>query len=71
MERLAEILGVSREETVAIGDGYNDVPMLEGVGLSIAMGNAPDDIKRICKAVTDDNNHDGVAKAIEQYILCE
>jgi hydroxymethylpyrimidine pyrophosphatase-like HAD family hydrolase len=45
--------------------------MLEGVGLSIAMGNAPDDIKRICKAVTDDNNHDGVAKAIERYILSD
>jgi Cof subfamily protein (haloacid dehalogenase superfamily) len=69
MERLAEILGVSREETVAIGDGYNDVPMLEGAGLSIAMGNAPDDIKALCKAVTDDNNNDGVAKAIERYIL--
>ena len=69
MERLAEILGVSREETVAIGDGYNDVPMLEGAGLSIAMGNAPDDIKALCVAVTDDNNNDGVAKAIERYIL--
>ena len=69
MERLAEILGVSREETVAIGDGYNDVPMLEGAGLSIAMGNAPDDIKASCNAVTEDNNNDGVAKAIERYIL--
>ena len=69
MEKLAEILGVSREEIVAIGDGYNDVPMLEGAGLSIAMGNAPDDIKAMCHKVTLDNNSDGVAYAIEEYIL--
>jgi hydroxymethylpyrimidine pyrophosphatase-like HAD family hydrolase len=43
--------------------------MLEGAGLSIAMGNAPDDIKASCNAVTEDNNNDGVAKAIERYIL--
>ena len=69
MERLCDLIGVTKEETVAIGDGYNDVPMLEGAGLSIAMGNAPDDIKALCVAVTDDNNNDGVAKAIERYIL--
>ncbi|MBO5654834.1 MAG: HAD hydrolase family protein [Clostridia bacterium] len=69
IEKLAEILGVSRAETVAIGDGYNDVPMLEGAGLSIAMGNAPDDIKAMCHKVTLDNNSDGVAYAIEEYIL--
>ena len=69
MEKLADMLGVSRAETVAIGDGYNDVPMLEGAGLSIAMGNAPDDIKAMCHKVTLDNNSDGVAYAIEEYIL--
>ena len=69
MEKLAYILGVKIEETVAIGDGYNDIPMLEGAGLSIAMGNAPEDIKSMCQKVTLDNNSDGVAYAIEEYIL--
>lgn len=69
MERLADMLGVKREETVAIGDGYNDIPMLEGAGLSIAMGNAPHDIKEICHKVTLDNNSDGVAYAIDNYIF--
>ena len=71
IESLCGLLGISKEETVAIGDGYNDVPMFEGVGLSIAMGNAPDEIKSMCHKVTLDNNSNGVAKAIEQYILGE
>ena len=69
MERLCDLIGVTKEETVAIGDGYNDVPMLQGAGLSIAMGNAPDDIKSMCDKVTLDNNSDGVAYAINEFIL--
>ena len=69
MERMCDLIGVTKEETVAIGDGYNDVPMLQGAGLSIVMGNAPDDIKSMCDKVTLDNNSDGVAYAINEFIL--
>ena len=43
--------------------------MIEAAGLGVAMGNATDDIREIADVTTDDNNHDGVAAAIEKYVL--
>ncbi len=57
--------GLKKEEIVAIGDNYNDQSMLELAGLGVAMGNAPDEIKAMAGYVTDTNNNDGVAKALE------
>ena len=54
----------SMQETMAIGDNYNDVSMFKRVGLSVAMGNAPIDIQRLCDEVTETNEEHGVAKAI-------
>jgi len=61
--------GIDASEMIAVGDGYNDVSMLEYAGLGVAMGNAPEDIKNICQAVTLSNNEDGVARVIERYFL--
>lgn len=69
MEKLCELLGILKDETVAIGDGLNDIPMLEYAGLGIAMGNAADEVKTIAKKVVSDNDSDGVAEAIESFIL--
>ena len=65
LEKIGLRLGVAREETAAIGDGYNDLPMLRYAGLSIAMGNAPDAVKAACSHVTLGNGEDGVAAWIE------
>ncbi|MFD9626197.1 Cof-type HAD-IIB family hydrolase [Peribacillus muralis] len=54
----------SMQETMAIGDNYNDVSMFERVGLSVAMGNAPLDIQKLCDEVTGKNDESGVAQAI-------
>ncbi|MEY8735196.1 Cof-type HAD-IIB family hydrolase [Peribacillus frigoritolerans] len=54
----------SMQETMAIGDNYNDVSMFERVGLSVAMGNAPLEIKNLCDEVTGKNDESGVAEAI-------
>lgn len=62
-------LGIEMRETVAIGDSWNDVPLLEAAGFAIAMGSAPDEVKAVCDAVVGDFAHDGVAQAIEKYIL--
>lgn len=67
IEQLIQHLGIPREETIAIGDGYNDIPMLEYAGLGIAMGNACDAVNAAADAVTDTNDNDGVAKALIQY----
>jgi len=67
IEQLIRHLGIPREETIAIGDGYNDIPMLTYAGLGIAMGNACDASKAVANAVTDTNDNDGVAKALIRY----
>lgn len=66
---LADILGVPHEQTMACGDGYNDKPMLEKVGFSVAMENAEPEMKEICDFITKTNNEDGVAYAIETFVL--
>ena len=60
---------IQQDEVMAIGDGENDVEMLEFAGLGIAMENAKEEVKRFANDVTTSNNHDGVANAIEKYIL--
>lgn len=54
---------------MTIGDNFNDCAMLEYAGFSVAMGDAPEEVKAITSAVTDDVENDGVAKAIAKYIL--
>jgi Cof subfamily protein (haloacid dehalogenase superfamily) len=61
LKTLAGMLGISREEIIAIGDGYNDLPMIEYAGLGVAMGNAPEDLKSRADCVTLSNDEDGVA----------
>lgn len=67
--KLGEKLGIRREEIMACGDGMNDYAMLETVGFAVAMGNAVPPLKEIADYITETNEEDGVAKAIEQYVL--
>ena len=64
---LCEFLGVDLSETIAVGDGLNDLEILQTAGLAVAMGNAKDEIKDIADYVTADNEHDGVAEVIEKF----
>lgn len=67
---LCELLGVSPEETMAMGDGGNDVEMLEFAGCSIAPANAGDLIRKTARYTTHaTNNESAVAEAINQFIL--
>ena len=63
--------GILPEEVIAIGNGVADVNMLQLVGLGIAMGNAPDSVKRCVDYATLSNEEDGVAVAVEKAILAE
>jgi Cof subfamily protein (haloacid dehalogenase superfamily) len=67
--KLTERLEVSISQTAAIGDNFNDSFMLKTVGLGIAMGNAPEEVKQIADKVTRNNNEAGVAYAIHRYLL--
>ena len=66
---VAERLGVSVAETVAIGDSWNDAPLLRAAGFAIAMGSSPPELREIADAIVGDITHDGVAEAIEKYVL--
>ena len=66
---IAKRCGIRTDEAAAIGDACNDLPMLKETGFGIAMGNAAEEVKENVDAITDDNEHDGVAKAIEEYVL--
>ena len=66
---LARHLGIAREQTAAFGDGLNDVPMLNMAGIGVAMANAPMEIQALADCVTDTCDADGVAKAIEEWLV--
>ena len=68
---LGEILGISREEIMAFGDGDNDIAMLREVGFGVAMENADEEVKAVADYVTGSNDEDGVAKAIARFVLGE
>ena len=69
LQKLASMLDISMERVAAIGDNFNDVYMLQEAGLGIAMGNAPDEVKKLADAVTETNDNLGVAKAVRKYLL--
>lgn len=66
---LAEAMGVSGQEVMAFGDNTNDMQMLSCAGWGVAMGNAVSELKEMAKLVADDCQSDGLARAIEEYVL--
>lgn len=66
---MSKYLGIPKEDIMAIGDSENDIEMLKEAGFGIAMGNALDEVIAVADDVTTSNDEDGVAKAIEKYLL--
>ncbi len=66
---LGKLLGIKREEIMACGDGDNDAVMLREVGFGVAMANAEDQVKAAADYITDSNDNEGAAKAIEKFVL--
>ena len=71
IEVLLHHLNMTPEQAIAFGDNYNDLDMLDFIGLGVAMGNAPDDVKKIAFAVTEDNNRDGIYKFLRKIKLID
>jgi len=69
LEALARHLGISMNEIMAIGDGANDISLLSSVGLAIAMDNAPDEVKAVADYITLDVDRNGVAAAIDKFLV--
>lgn len=68
VEQYAKSKGITMDQVMAIGDNYNDLSMMELAGRSVAMGNAPDEIKAACTHVTASNGDDGVGLAIKAIL---
>ena len=69
LERLLEVLGLTREAMIACGDGYNDLSMIQYAGLGVAMENAVLPVRQAGDFVTKSNNDDGIAHVIEKFIF--
>ncbi|MFD1775577.1 Cof-type HAD-IIB family hydrolase [Paenibacillus rhizophilus] len=69
IRELEEVFHISNRELMAIGDNYNDIDMILYAGLGIAMGNAPEEVKRIADKVTLSNDEDGLKDGIERFVL--
>ena len=70
LKKLAQKLGVSMDETIALGDNFNDLSMIQAAGLGIGMNNTNPKMKQECDYITEaDNNQGGVAEAIEHFVL--
>lgn len=69
LQVIAAHQGIKIEETMALGDGGNDIPIIEQAGIGVAMGNANDSLKVIADYVTDSVDDDGVYNALNYWIF--
>lgn len=65
---LAELWGVAAGEICAVGDDMNDLPMIAGAGLGVAMGHAPEAVRKAADLVTGDHDQDGVAMLVHDLL---
>lgn len=69
VDKMLAHFGIALEESMAFGDGGNDMSMLQHVGIGVAMGNAADEVKRVATHVTASVDDDGVEKALRHFGL--
>ena len=68
---IARLLGIETAAVMALGDGINDITMLQRAGFGVAMANGSDPVRAAAAVVTDDCDADGFAKAVERYVLTD
>ena len=68
MEVICQHYGIRQEETLAFGDGANDIEMLEWAGIGVAMGNAADEVKKHADHVTTDVDNEGIENAVKEIL---
>lgn len=69
LRQMGKLLGISRDEMMAVGDSPNDMAMLKEAGVAVAVGNAKPEVKAIANYIAPTNHEDGVADAIETFVL--
>ena len=71
MKKYLEARGLRRSESIAFGDGFNDIPMIKYAGIGVAMGNAKEELKEEADYVTSDCDKGGIEEALRHYGLIE
>ena len=69
LSKLLNIIGLTKDEMIACGDGFNDLSMIKYAGLGVAMGNAQEVVKESANYVTATNDENGVANVVNEFIL--
>lgn len=69
LQKVCDLLGISMENVMAVGDSLNDIAMITEAGLGIAMGNAQETVKEAADDITGTNRENGVAQAIQKWVL--
>ncbi len=69
LSEMGRLLGIRADEMMAAGDSPNDIAMLNAVGMPVAVGNAEEEVKAVAKYIAPPNHEDGVAEAIERFVL--
>lgn len=69
LERLLARIGLTKEQMIACGDGYNDLTMIQYAGLGVAMENAVLPVRKAADYITLSNNDDGIAHVVEKFML--
>jgi Cof subfamily protein (haloacid dehalogenase superfamily) len=69
LSKLLEYLGLSKEQMISCGDGYNDLTMIQYAGMGVAMANAQEVVKKAADYITLSNDDDGVAHVINEFML--
>lgn len=69
LDRMLSTVGLTRENAICCGDGFNDISMIEYAGLGVAMANAKDEVKEKADYITKSNDEDGIVHVIDQFIL--
>ena len=71
LKEMGKLMGIEKDEMMAIGDSPNDIAMLKEAGIAVAVGNAKDEVKAMADYIAPTNHEDGVADAIEKFVLSD
>ena len=69
LDKMLETVGMTRENAICCGDGFNDVSMIKYAGIGVAMGNAQPVVKEAADYITATNDEDGLVQVIDRFIL--
>lgn len=71
LDRMLEIIGLTKDDAISCGDGFNDISMIKYAGVGVAMGNAQPAVKEAADYITATNDRDGLVEVIDKFILNE